>query len=149
MTKTTFATLEDHRRAAAEWYLVDASEHVLGRMAARIAEVLMGKHDPRYTPHVNIGAGVIVVNSDRIGVTGSKKRTRVYTRWTGYVGGLRSATLGERLERESDKLLKDAVRRMLPKNRIGREMLRRLKVYRGPEHPHTAQNPTKLEIPAS
>lgn len=148
MTKTTFATLDDHRKAADEWYVVDASEHVLGRMASRVAEVLMGKHKPNYTPHISVGAGVIIVNAEKVGVTGAKRDTRVYTRWTGYVGGLREATLGERLENDPEKLVKAAVRRMLPKSRMGRAMLRRLKVYRGPEHAQVAQRPVKLEIPS-
>lgn len=149
MTKTTFATLDDHQQAGGEWYIVDASEHVFGRMASRIAEVLMGKHKPNYTPHISVGSGVVVINSDRIGVTGSKKETRVYTRYTGHMGGLRKATLGERIEHESDKLMKEAVRRMLPKTRMGHDMLRRLKVYRGAEHPHAAQNPQPLPMTES
>ncbi|MBK8977967.1 MAG: 50S ribosomal protein L13 [Planctomycetes bacterium] len=147
MTKTTFATIEDHQRATTEWYVVDASKHVFGRMASRIAEVLMGKNKPLYTPHISVGAGVIVINAERIGVTGQKRDTRVYTRWTGHVGGLREATLGERIEHEPEKLLKEAVRRMLPKTRLGHDMLRRLKVYRGSEHPHAAQRPVEMDIP--
>ena len=146
MTKTTFATLDDHRQAVSQWYVVDASQHTLGRMAVRIAEVLMGKDKPLYTPHIGVGAGVIVLNAGKVGVTGNKRDSRVYTRWTGYVGGLREETLGERLESNPEKLIKDAVRRMLPKNRMGRSMVRRLKVYAGSEHPHVAQTPADLRI---
>lgn len=148
MTRTTFATEADHREAASSWYIVDASEHVMGRMAARIAEVLMGKHRPDYTPHINVGESVVVVNAKRVGVTGNKKETKTYFRWTGYVGGKYRLTLGDRLEDDSEKVIKDAVRRMLPKNRIGRKMIKRLKVYSGPDHPHVAQQPKQLEIPS-
>ncbi len=148
MTRTTFATLQDHQNAATNWLIVDASEHVLGRMAVRIAEALMGKDKPLYTPHVSIGAGVIVINAEKVLVSGTKKETRVYTSWSGYTGGLKSRTLGERLESAPEKLVKDAVRRMLPKSRIGNAMLQRLKVYRGSQHPHVAQQPKKLEIPS-
>jgi large subunit ribosomal protein L13 len=147
MTKTTLATVEDHRQAANQWFLVDASNHTLGRMAVRIAAVLMGKDKPLYTPHISVGSGVIVVNAEKVGVTGTKRDRRIYTRWTGYVGGLREESLGERLESNPEKLIKDAVRRMLPKNRIGHDMLRMLKVYRGPEHPHVAQKPVDLQFP--
>lgn len=148
MTKTTLATTEDHVRAASQWHVVDASNHTLGRMAVRIASALMGKDNPLYTAHINVGCGVIVINAEKVGVTGNKRERRIYTRWTGYVGGLREESLGERLESNPEKLIKDAVRRMLPKNRIGRDMLRRLKVYRGAEHPHVAQQPAELHIPS-
>ena len=147
MTKTTFATLDDHRQAAGQWFVIDASNYTLGRMAVRIAEVLMGKDKPLYTPHINVGSSVVVVNAGKVGVTGNKRDRRVYTRWTGYTGGLRSETLGERLDSNPEKLIKDAVRRMLPKNRIGHEMIRRLKVYRDAVHPHVAQSPVELKIP--
>ncbi|MFO1051843.1 MAG: 50S ribosomal protein L13 [Planctomycetota bacterium] len=147
MTKTTFATLDDHRKAAGEWYIVDASEHVLGRMAVRIAEALMGKDKPLYTPHISVGVGVVVINAERVIVTGEKKENREYTHWSGYTGGLKRETLGERLESNPAKLIKDAVRRMLPKNRQGAAMIARLKVYRGAEHPHVAQQPKPLTIP--
>lgn len=147
MTRTTFATQQDHQSVASEWYVVDASEHVLGRMAVRIAEALMGKDKPLYTPHVSIGAGVVVINAEKVLVTGNKKEGRVYTSWSGYTGGLHRRTLGERLEQSPERLIKDAVRRMLPKSRLGAAMVSRLKVYRGAEHPHAAQQPKKLDIP--
>lgn len=146
MTKTTFATEQDHLEAMQSWYLVDASQHVLGRMAARIAEVLMGKHRPIYTPHVNVGEGVIVVNAGKVNVTGNKRERRVYRYYSGHPSGLRKESLGELLQHHPERLVKDAVRRMLPKSRMGKAMLRRLKVYAGPDHPHAAQKPKPLEI---
>ena len=145
MTKTTFATVDDHRQAMATWHLVDASDQVLGRMAVEIARVLMGKHKPLYTPHINVGDGVIVVNAARIKVTGQKRETRVYRYYTGHIGGQRERTLGNYLDNKPEELIKLAVRRMLPKTRMGRNMLRRLKVYRGTAHPHAAQKPRELK----
>lgn len=146
MTKTTFATLDDHDQAMKTWYVVDASQHVLGRMATVIAEVLMGKNRPIYTPHINVGQGVIVVNAAKAVVTGNKLHGKIYKRYTGHVGGLHEYRMVELLERNPERLVKSAVRRMLPKNRLGRDMLRRLKVYAGPEHPHAAQKPEPLEL---
>jgi large subunit ribosomal protein L13 len=110
-------------------------------MATRIAAVLMGKHNPLYTPHMLVGEGVIVINAEQVTVTGNKAEGREYTYYTGYPGGLRHVKLADYRERNPEELVKLAVRRMLPKNRIGREMLGRLKVYRGPSHPHVAQQP--------
>lgn len=141
MTKTTLATLADRHAAMNTWRLVDAADQVLGRMATQIAAVLMGKHSPRYTPHMLVGEGVIVVNAERVAVTGNKLENREYTYWTGYPGGLRSVRLGDYRQQNPEELIKLAVRRMLPKNRLGRAMLARLKVYRGPQHPHVAQKP--------
>lgn len=146
MTKTTFATLDQHRAAMNDWYIVDASEHVLGRMCVRIAEVLMGKHTPLYTPHLSVGAGVIVINAEKVITTGMKRERRVYTAWSGYVGGLRKRTLGDYLEKNPEELINNAVRRMLPKTRMGHNVLRRLKVYRGAEHEQMAQKPVALKI---
>lgn len=148
MTKTTFATEEDHRAAMAKWYIIDASKHVLGRMCVRLAEMLMGKHSPLYTPHLNVGVGVIVINAAKVGVTGNKRNTRTYTRYSGYPGGLKEATMGERLDESPEEVVKLAVRRMLPKNKLAYSMLKRLKVYAGPEHPHAAQNPEPLSLEA-
>lgn len=146
MTKTTFATENDHQAAMAKWFIIDASKHVLGRMSVRIAEILMGKHSPLYTPHLNIGNGVVVINAAKVGVTGNKRKTRVYTRYSGYPGGLKESTLGERLEDAPEELVKLAVRRMLPKNKLAYSMLKRLKVYAGAEHPHAAQSPEPLSF---
>jgi large subunit ribosomal protein L13 len=123
------------------WRVVDASGQTLGRMAAQIATVLMGKHRADYTPHMLVGEGVIVINADKVKVTGNKANTREYTYYTGYPGGLRRVPLGDYLEHASDQLVRLAVRRMLPKNRLARRMISRLKVYRGSSHPHQAQKP--------
>jgi large subunit ribosomal protein L13 len=139
MTKTTLATQADRHAAMNRWRVVDAKGQILGRMATRIAAVLMGKHNPLYTPHMLVGEGVIVINAEQVTVTGNKAEGREYTYYTGYPGGLRHVKLADYRERNPEELVKLAVRRMLPKNRIGREMLGRLKVYRGPSHPHVAQ----------
>ena len=146
MTRTTFATLADHHVAANTWHVVDASKYELGRMAARIAEVLMGKHKAIYTPHILVGDGVVVVNAASVLTTGRKTETRMHTRWTGYTGGLRTASLGEDLARDPCWVIKRAVRRMLPKSRLARTMLSRLKVYPGADHAQQAQQPRPLEL---
>ncbi len=146
MTRTTLATAADHQAAMSTWHVVDASRHVLGRMASRIAEILMGKHKPLYTPHLGVGEGVIVVNARRVKLTANKGETRVYRRYTGHPGGLRSRSLADYREHKPEELIKLAVRRMLPKSRLGRQMLKRLKVYAGESHPHAAQKPTELKL---
>ena len=146
MNDTTFATLADHQKAMDTWHLVDASEHVLGRMAVAIAEVLMGKRKPLYTPHLNVGDGVIVINAEKVNTTGTKREDRTYRHYSGYPGGLKRKTLGDYIEQKPEELIKLAVRRMMPKTKMGRQMLKRLKVYRGSEHPHVAQKPKPLEI---
>lgn len=128
------------------WHLVDASNYVLGRMAARIAVVLMGKHKPLYTPHLSVGEGVVVVNAGKIKLSSTKGQTRIYRRYTGYPGGLRSRSLDDYRENKPEELIKLAVRRMLPKSRLGRQMLKRLKVYAGESHPHVAQKPQELKL---
>ena len=148
MTKTTFATVADHTQAMKTWHLVDASKHVLGRMAVRVAEVLMGKHRPVYTPHINVGECVIIINAEKAVVTGNKRQGKIYRHYTGHVGGLREKTFEETMAANPERLVKMAVRRMLPKNRIGRDMLSRLKVYKGSDHPHQAQKPTPLAMNA-
>ena len=146
MRETTFANVADHARAMHTWHLVDASEHILGRMAVGIATVLMGKHKPLYTPHINIGEGVIVVNAEKVNTTGNKRKGRVYRHYSGYPGGLKTKSLGDYIDNKPEELIKLVVRRMLPKTRMGKEMLKRLKVYRGPDHPHGAQGPQPLAI---
>lgn len=126
-----------------QWHVVDASDEVLGRLASDIAVVLMGKHRPEYTPHVDCGDFVIVTNADKIGMTGNKMRDRHYTWYTGYPG-LRLESYQDRHDRKPEYLLYHAVRRMLPKNKLARQMLSKLKIYAGPEHPHTAQQPVEL-----
>ena len=146
MTKTTFATTGDRDEAMATWHVVDASQYVLGRMAVAIAEILMGKTKPLYTPHLQVGDGVIVTNATKVLISGNKREGRKYHFYSGWPGGLKEETLAGMLEKKPEQLINLVVRRMLPKNRIGRDMLRRLKVYPGAEHPHGAQNPTELKL---
>jgi large subunit ribosomal protein L13 len=128
-----------------EWYLVDAEGKTLGRLATQIADTLRGKRKPQYTPHVDTGDFVVVVNADKIQVTGNKLDQKRYYRHSGYPGGLRSRTLREQLERRPTEVLRIAVKGMLPKNRLARQQITKLKIYAGPEHPHEAQNPRSLE----
>jgi large subunit ribosomal protein L13 len=128
-----------------EWYLVDAEGKTLGRLATQIADTLRGKRKPQYTPHVDTGDFVVVVNADKIQVTGNKLDQKRYYRHSGYPGGLRSRTLREQLERRPTEVLRVAVKGMLPKNRLARQQITKLKIYAGPEHPHEAQNPRPLE----
>ena len=128
-----------------EWYLVDAEGKTLGRLATQIADTLRGKRKPQFTPHVDTGDFVIVVNAEKIQVTGNKLDQKRYYRHSGYPGGLRSRTLREQLERRPTEVLRVAVKGMLPKNRLARQQITKLKIYAGPEHPHEAQNPKLLE----
>ena len=128
-----------------EWYLVDAEGKTLGRLATQIADTLRGKRKPQFTPHVDTGDFVIVVNAEKIQVTGSKLDQKRYYRHSGYPGGLRSRTLREQLDRRPTEVLRVAVKGMLPKNRLARQQITKLKIYAGPEHPHVAQNPKPLE----
>mgnify|MGYP001791170607 FL=1 len=128
------------------WHVVDATDQVLGRMATEIAQVLMGKHRPEYTPHVDTGDYVIVTNAKQVKLTGRKDTQSVRTRYTGYPGGLKVETFGSLRERKPEALIEDAVRRMLPKNRLGRVMLKKLKVYDDANHPHHAQQPVEMKL---
>ena len=128
------------------WWIVDAEGQNLGRLASVIADTLRGKRSPWYTPHVDTGDFVVVVNAERIAVTGNKMRDKRYWRHSGYPGGIKSRTLGEQLERRPEEVIRMAVRGMLPKNRLGRKQLLKLKVYAGPEHPHEAQQPQPLRL---
>ena len=129
------------------WYVVDANDQVLGRLAARVASVLRGKHRPIFTPHVDTGDFVIVVNAEKVRLTGRKLDQKVYYRHTGYTGHLRSTTAGKLLAGpHADRVVRSAVRGMLPKNSLGRQMYRKLKVYAGAEHPHAAQRPEVLQL---
>ncbi len=128
------------------WYVVDAQGKTLGRLATEVARVLHGKHKPTFTPHLDTGDFVIVVNAEKIRVTGNKLEAKRYYRHTGYLGGLRSRTLQQQLEKHPDRVITHAVKGMLPKNRLGADMLRKLKVYAGAEHPHAAQKPQPLEL---
>jgi len=127
------------------WYVVDAESKTLGRLATQIADVLRGKGKPAYTAHVDTGDFVIVVNAEKIHVTGQKLDQKLYYKHSGYPGGLHSRTLREQLERRPEEVIRKAVRGMLPKNRLAAAQLKKLKVYAGPEHPHAAQNPDPLQ----
>src|SRR5437867_478926 len=129
---------------AREWYLVDADGQTLGRLATRIADTLRGKRKAQFTPHIDTGDFVVVVNAEKIAVTGKKRTDKIYYRHSGYPGGLRERTLGEELARRPTEVLRKAVKGMLPRNRLARRQLTKLKIYAGPEHPHGAQNPTPL-----
>jgi large subunit ribosomal protein L13 len=126
------------------WYIVDADGQTLGRLATRVADTLRGKRKPQYTPHIDTGDFVVVVNAEKVAVTGKKREDKIYYRHSGYPGGLRQRTLGEELERRPTEVVRKAVKGMLPRNRLGRKQLTKLKVYAGPEHPHEAQNPIAL-----
>jgi large subunit ribosomal protein L13 len=141
--KTYVATPENRQR---DWYVVDAEGKTLGRLATQIADMLRGKRKPEYTPHCDTGDFVVVVNAEKIAVTGKKRTDKIYYRHSGYPGGIRSRTLGEMLERRPEEVLRKAVRGMLPRNRLARQQLNKLKVYAGPEHPHAAQQPKPMEI---
>ncbi len=141
--KTFSAKPQDVER---KWFVVDAQGQTLGRLATRIATVLRGKHKPVYTPHVDCGDYVIVVNADKIHVTGQKLEQKTYYRHSGYPGGLRQVSLRRQLQVHPDRVIEAAVRGMLPHNRLGRKMFKKLKVYAGPTHPHEAQQPKAMEL---
>jgi large subunit ribosomal protein L13 len=141
--KTYQANAQDRERT---WHVVDAEGKTLGRLATQIANVLRGKHKPTYTPHVDVGDFVVVVNAEKVVVTGKKREDKVYWRHSGYPGGIRSRTLAEMLDRRPEEVLRKAVKGMLPRNRLARMQLKKLKIYAGPEHPHEAQKPETLEI---
>ena len=141
--KTFSAKPQDIER---RWFVVDAQGQTLGRLATRIATVLRGKHKPIYTPHMDCGDYVIVVNADKIHVTGQKLEQKTYYRHSGYPGGLRQVSLRRQLQVHPDRVIEAAVRGMLPHNRLGRKMFKKLKIYAGPTHPHEAQQPTALEL---
>jgi len=143
MNKTHVVKVSDIERA---WYVVDAEGLTLGRLASKIAYVLKGKHKPIYSPHLDVGDYVIVVNADKIAVTGRKMDKKTYFWHTGYPGGIRSRNLRDQLDRHPTAAVKAAVKGMLPKNRLGRRMLEKLKVYAGPDHPHQAQQPQPFEF---
>ncbi len=123
------------------WFVVDAQDLVLGRISTRIATVLMGKHKPSYTPHVDTGDFVVVVNCEKIRLTGKKLDTQKYYRYSGYIGGLKETTAREMLESKPEMVIHEAVRRMLPKNKLARQQIKKLKIYAGGDHPHAAQSP--------
>jgi large subunit ribosomal protein L13 len=140
---TTFPKASEIRRS---WYVVDAEGQILGRLASRIARVLSGKDKPNYTPFLDTGDHVIVINAEKIVLTGAKEQNKVYFRHTGYPGGIRRARVEELRSSQPERLIEAAVRGMLPKNRLGRAQFKKLKVYQGGKHPHEAQKPSSLEL---
>lgn len=141
--KTFQATSQERDRT---WVVVDAEGKTLGRFATRIADLLRGKHKPTYTPHVDVGDFVVVINAEKIHVTGKKLSDKRYWRHSGYPGGIRSRTLAEMLETQPEEVIRKAVKGMMPRNRLSRQQLTKLKVYAGAEHPHEAQSPVEMEI---
>ena len=141
--KTYVAKPTDRER---NWLVVDANGQTLGRLATRIADALRGKRKPEYTPHIDTGDFVVVVNAEKITVTGDKLNQKRYYRHSGYPGGLKSRTLAEMLERRPEEVIRKAVKGMMPRNRLARRQITKLKVYAGPEHPHQAQKPQPMEI---
>jgi large subunit ribosomal protein L13 len=129
-----------------KWYVVDAEGKHLGRLATEIVRVLRGKNKPHYTPHVDVGDFVVVVNADRVGVTGRKAQQRVYRRHSGYPGGMKETSYEQMLARKPTEVLRKAVYGMMPKTRLARKQFKKLKIYAGPEHPHSAQDPQTLEV---
>ncbi len=146
--KTTVARKEQVQSGEIErnWYVVDAESQVLGRLATRIALTLRGKHKPIFTPHVDVGDFVVVINADKVKLTGRKLEQKKYYRHSGYVGGLKETTAGKLLETKPTEVIRHAVRGMLPKSRLGKAQLSKLKVYVGSDHPHEAQLPEPLEL---
>lgn len=141
--KTYFANSENTEH---KWYVVDASGKVLGRLATQIAKYLRGKHKPEYTPHADAGDYIVVINASEVKVTGNKEQDKVYYRHSGYPGGLKETTFEKLLAKDPTQIIEIAVKGMLPKNPLGRAMLRKLKVYSGAEHPHTAQQPVAINL---
>ena len=141
--KTYVATPATRER---NWLVVDATGKTLGRLATQIADALRGKRKPEYTPHIDTGDFVVVVNAEKISVTGDKRTAKLYHRHSGYPGGLKTRTLQEMLDRRPEEVIRLAVKGMLPRNRLARKQLTKLKVYAGPDHPHAAQKPQPLEI---
>ena len=141
--KTYYAKPQEVER---EWVLIDAEDQVLGRVATKAATILKGKHKPQYTPHVDTGDFVVVVNADKIRVTGAKTTDKVYSRHSGFPGGLKQETFEEAMAKHPERVIEHAVKGMLPKNTLGRAMGKKLKVYVGPDHPHTAQQPRKIDM---
>ncbi|HET8701618.1 MAG TPA: 50S ribosomal protein L13, partial [Nitrococcus sp.] len=129
-----------------DWYVVDATGKTLGRLASQLAFRLRGKHKPEYTPHVDTGDYIVVVNAEKVAVTGRKASDKIYHHHTGYIGGLKSIAFEQLIDKAPERIIQTAVKGMLPKNRLGRQMLKKLKVYAGPEHRHVAQQPIQLEL---
>jgi large subunit ribosomal protein L13 len=129
-----------------DWFVIDAEGKILGRLASEIARRLRGKHKPEYTPHVDTGDYIVVINAEKIAVTGNKLADKIYYRHTGYIGNLKKTNLGKLLDEHPERVIENAVKGMLPRNPLGRDMYRKLKVYAGTQHPHEAQQPQALEL---
>ena len=142
--KTYMAKAADQKNR--EWHIIDASGQTLGRLSTKIARVLMGKHKPTYTPHIDMGDFVVVINADKVHLSGKKREQKTYPYYTGWRGGYKERTFETMIEKDPGWVLKTAVRRMLPKSILGRGMLRKLKAYGGTDHPHGAQNPQPLDL---
>jgi len=143
---STFIASVDHAATGVRWHLIDADGQVLGRIATKAARVLQGKHKPSYTPFIDRGDHVVVVNAAKVKLTGRKEDQKIYRQHSGYEGGLRETRARIVRQRHPERLVEDAVRGMLPKTKLGEAMYRKLKVYAGPDHPHAAQKPSKLEV---
>jgi large subunit ribosomal protein L13 len=141
--KTYNAKAQDQKK---EWFVIDAKERVLGRLASFVATRLRGKHRPEYTPHVDTGDYIVVINADKVSLTGRKLDAKMYHHYSGYPGGIKSKNARELLEKRPSQVINHAVRGMLPKNRLGRNMIKKLKVYGGADHPHEAQQPQPLDF---
>ncbi|MCK4778355.1 MAG: 50S ribosomal protein L13 [Actinomycetia bacterium] len=143
MNKTFMQKKEDVER---EWLLVDAEGMVLGRMASQVAHILRGKHKPTFTPHVDTGDFVIIINAEKVVLTGKKLTDKMYHKHSGYIGSIKSVPYGKLLENKPEFVVREAIRRMLPKNKLARAMIKKLKIFKGPEHPHKFQKPKKIEL---
>jgi len=146
ITRTYSAKPADFPMKDKDWFIVDADGKILGRMAVKVANVLRGKDKPSYTPHVDTGAFVVIVNAEKIKLTGAKLDQKIYYRPTGFIGNLKSETAREALTKKPEEVVKHAIAGMLPKNRLGRAIIEKLKIYAGPAHPHTGQRPAPLEV---
>ncbi len=131
------------------WYVIDATDQVVGRLAVQIATILRGKHRPDYTPHVDTGDFVIIINAEKVRFTGKKMETKVYRSYTHYPGGLKEVKAGDLIKKHPDRILKAAVQRMVPRNKLGRQQMTKLKIYAGPSHPHQAQQPQEFKLAPS
>jgi large subunit ribosomal protein L13 len=129
-----------------KWFVIDATDAIVGRLAVQIANVLRGKHRPEYTPHVDTGEFVIVVNAEKVRFTGKKLETKTYHHYTRYPGGLKEVSARDLIKKHPDRILREAVRRMVPRNKLGRQQMTKLKIYSGPTHPHQAQQPVELKL---
>jgi len=143
---STFIASADHAATGARWHLIDADAQVLGRIATKAARILQGKHKATYTPFIDTGDHVVVVNAAKVKLTGRKEDQKIYRQHSGYEGGLRETRARIVRQKHPERLVEDAIRGMLPKTKIGEAMYRKLKVYAGPDHPHAAQKPSKLEV---